>query len=145
MRVLALAFLAVLPWQVQGQEAVSRFVLEAGLVGGNSPSCPGHYVGIKGRVTGPVSLYGMVENYRCADLAGSANRIGATVRLGHCRWLVRPALRAGLEYDGGTVSPTAGASLTFGRRYGARLILHVGEASGDTRLVLFQMGGYVSF
>ena len=63
--------------QVQAQEAPDRFLLEAGIVGGNSVACPGHYVGISGRVAGPVSLYGMVENYRCADLAGSANRIGA--------------------------------------------------------------------
>ncbi|MYA41409.1 MAG: hypothetical protein F4Z31_06620 [Gemmatimonadetes bacterium] len=87
----------------------------------------------------------MVENYRCADLAGSANRIGASVRLGRSGWLVRPALRAGIEYDGGNVSPTAGASLTFGRRYGARFVLHAGDGSGDTNIVLFQMGGYISF
>ena len=46
-------------------------------------------------------------------------------------------------YYGGEVSPTAGASLTFGRRYGARFILHLGEASDDT-LALFQMR-YVPF
>ena len=146
---LSLACLAVLPWQVQAQEAPGRqeepglFVLEAGIVGGNSVACPGHYVGISGRVAGPVSLYGMVENYRCVDFAGSANRIGASVRLGRSSWLVRPALRAGIEYDGGNVLPTAGASLTFGRRYGARFIFHVGDESSG--IVLFQMGGYVSF
>ena len=146
---LSLACLAVLPWQVQAQDApdrpqeLGRFVLEAGIVGGNSVACPGHYVGISGRVAGPVSLYGMVENYRCADLAGSANRIGASVRLGSSSWLVRPALRAGIEYDGGNVLPTAGASLAFGRRYGARFIFHVGDESSG--IVLFQMGGYVSF
>ena len=48
------------------------------------------------------------------------------------------------EYYGGEVSPTAGARLTFGRRYGARFILHLGEASYDT-LTLFQMGGYIPF
>ena len=151
MRTLVVAFLALLPSQVQAQETdearemPSRFVLEAGLVGGNSVACPGHYVGLNGRVAGPVSLYGMVENYRCADLAGSANRIGASVRLGRSDWLVSPALRAGIEYDGGDVSPTAGASLTFGRRYGARFILHAGDGSGNTNIVLFQMGGYISF
>ncbi len=41
------------------------------------------------------------------------------------------------------VSPPTGASLTFGRRYGARFIFHLGEASGGT-LTLFQMGGHVS-
>ncbi|WP_420447299.1 hypothetical protein [Candidatus Palauibacter sp.] len=152
MRELLPACLAVaLPSQVQAQETEqarevpSRFVLEAGFVGGNSIACPGHYVGLSGRVGGPVSLYGMVENYRCADIAGSANRIGASVLLGRSGWVVRPALRAGIEYDGGDVSPTAGASLTFGRRYGARVILHVGDGSDDTNIVLFQMGGYISF
>lgn len=36
-------------------------MLEAGTVGGNSVACPAHYVGINGRLAGPVSLYGMVE------------------------------------------------------------------------------------
>ena len=144
MRTLLLLALALLPAQVEAQERPGRMMLEAGLVGGSGDACPGRYVGIKGRLAGPVFLYGMVETYRCADFAGSANRIGTSVRLGRDRWLVRPALRAGIEYDGGDVSPTAGASLTFGRRYGARFILHLGEASGGT-LTLFQMGGYISF
>ena len=141
---LVLVCLAVLPSQVRAQEKPGRLMLEAGIVGGNSAACPGHYVGINGRVAGPVSLYGMVESYRCVDLAGSANRVGASVLLGRSRWFVRPALRAGIEYDAGDVSPTAGASLTFGRRYGARFIVHVGNVSGGT-LVLFQMGGCISF
>ena len=148
---LSLACLPVLPPQVQaqeapdGQEAPGRFVLEAGIVGENSLGCPGHYVGINGRVAGPVSLYGMVETYRCADRAGSDNRIGASVLLGRSGWLVRPALRAGIVYGRGDyVGPTAGASLTFGRRYGARFILHVEESGGGAH-VRFQMGGYVSF
>ena len=145
MRKLLIVFVAVLPWQAEAQEMPSRLMLEAGIVGGNSVACPGHYVGINGRVGGPVSLYGMVENYRCTDLAGSANRVGTSVLLGRSRWLVRPALRAGIEYDGGDVSPTAGASLTLGRRYGARFMVHVGKGAGGTALVLFQMGGYVSF
>ena len=163
---LALASLAVLPSQVQAQEipdrqeTTGRFMLEAGLVGDNL--CPGQYVGVDGRVAGPVSLYGMVETYRCAGpyvtdlggnsgktgiatlagrLAGSHNQIGASVLLGRSGWLVRPALRAGIQYDGSDyLEPTAGASLTIGRRYGARFILHVDE-SGER----FQMGGYVSF
>ncbi len=73
--------------------------------------------------------------------AGSRNHIGASVLLGRSSWLVRPRLRVGIHYDGSDyVEPTAGASLTFGRRYGARFILHVDES--DER---FQMGGYVSF
>jgi len=135
----------VLPWQVQAQEPPGRVMLEAGTVGGNSAACPGHYVGINGRFGGPVSLYGMVENYRCADLAGSANQVGTSVLLGRSRWLVRPALRAGIEYDGGDISPTAGASLTLGWRYGARFMVQVGNGSGGTTIVLFQVGGYMSF
>ena len=120
-------------------------MLEGGLVGGTGAACPARYIGLNGRVAGPVSLYGMVENYRCVDFVGSANRLGASVRFGYLRWLVRPALRWGIEYDGGHVSQTAGASLTFGRRYGARVIVHLGDFVGGNTLVLFQMGGYVSF
>lgn len=167
---LALASLAVLPWQVQAQEAPDRheapgrFMLEAGIVGRNLR--PGHYVGINGRLAGPVSLYGMVESYRCGNaawvadlggnagrtgividprLAGSRNQIGASVLLGRSSWLVRPALRAGIQYDGANrAEPTAGVSLTFGRRYGARFILQVDEC-GSTVCERFQMGGYVVF
>jgi len=145
MRTLLFLALALLPAQIDAQEKPrGRTMLEAGLVGGSADACPGRYVGIKGRLAGPVSLYGMVETYRCAGFAGSANRIGTSFRLGRDRWFVRPALRVGIEYDGGHVSPTAGASLTFGRRFGARFILHLGETSEGT-LTLFQMGGYVSF
>ena len=72
---LPVACLAVLPWQVQAQEAPGRqeergrFMLEAGIVGDSR--CPGRYVGINGQVVGPVSLYGMVETYRCADNTGN--------------------------------------------------------------------------
>ena len=106
----------------------------------------------------------MVENYRCAERTyvtdlgggitgtiihprrvGSDNRIGASVQLGRSSWLVRPALRAGIQYDSWDyVGPTAGAVLTFGRRYGARFILHI-EECGSTACERFQMGGYVSF
>ena len=167
---LSLACLAVLPWQVQAQEAPDRqeapgrFMLEVGLAG-DTRQCPGHYVGINVRVAGPVSLYGMVENYRCSERTEEADnpghairttviyprrvasdiRFGAEVLLGRASWLVRPALRAGILYGGGDyVGPTAGASLTFGQRYGARFILHV-EECGSTACARFQMGGYVSF
>ena len=167
---LSLACLAVLPWQVQAQEAPGRqeapgpFMLEAGFAG-DTRQCPGYYVGINGRVAGPVSLYGMVENYRCSErteafdpkgdaISGtriypahvaSDIRFGAEVVLGRDSWLVRPALRAGILYGSGDyVGPTAGAVLTFGRRYGARFILHV-EECGSTACERFQMGGYVSF
>ena len=103
---LALACVAVLPSQVQAQvaparqEAPGRFMLEAGIAG-DSRGCPGHYVGIDARLSGPVSLDGMVENYRCGERTevtrlddggtvaaiyprwvGTENRIGASVRLG---------------------------------------------------------------
>lgn len=142
---LLIACLLVLPAQVQAQEEPGRLMLEAGIVGGNSIACPGRYVGINGRVAGPVSLYGMVETYRCVDLAGSANRIGLSVRLGRARWLIRPAVRAGLEYDGGDVSHNVGASLTFGRRYGARFFVGRGVLSSGASIVLLNMGGYISF
>ncbi len=166
---LSLACLAVLPSQVQGQEgpdrhqALDRFLLEAGIAG-ESRGCRGHYVGIDARVVGPVSLYGMVENYRCdewthvIDLSGgitgtvihhrrtgSHSRIGASVLLGRSSWLVRPALRAGIQYDGGDhFEPIGGAMLTFGRHYGARFILHI-EECGSTVCERFQIGGYASF
>ena len=58
---------------------------------------------------------------------------------GHASAFAAPC--PGIQYDGANyLEPTAGASLTFGRRYGARFILHV-EESGPR----FQMGGYVSF
>ena len=90
--------LALLPAQVEAQERPGRMtMLEAGLVDGGSDARPGRYVGIKGRVAGPVSLYGMVETCPCSDFAGSAYRFGTSVRLGRDRWFVRPTLRAGAE------------------------------------------------
>ena len=143
-KLLLVACLVVIAPEAGAQEAPGRVMLEAGIVGGNSVACPGHYVATSGRIGGAVSLYGMVENYRCVDLAGSANRLGASLLLGRVRWFLRPALRAGIEYDGGDVSETVGASLTLGRRYGARFMVHFGNLGDDT-LVLFQMGGYLSF
>lgn len=148
MRKLLLLCLLALPSQIAAQEAEEtprRMLLEAGIVGGKSPACPGHYVGLEGQVAGPVSLYGMVETYRCLDLVGSANRLGASVLLGRESWFVRPSLRTGIEYDGGEVSPTVAASLTFGRRYGARLTVHRGDETSAGALVLFQLGGYITF
>ena len=71
-------------------------------------------------------------------------RLGTSVSLGCASWLVRPALRAGMEHDGHEVSPTVGASLTFGRRYGARFILR-GDAeradqAGRGRLMQHEAG-----
>ena len=143
-RLLLLTFAAVTV-QVHAQALPNRMILEAGLVGGNKIACPGQFVGVSGRVAGPLSLYGMVENFRCDDFVGAANRVGGSVLVGRTRWFVRPALRAGMEYDGGQVTRTMGASLTFGRRYGARLIVHVGDEVGGSTIVLFQMGGYIAF
>jgi len=145
MRRVWIVFLLLLPFGLHAEETTDRMMLEAGIVGGNSAACPGHYVGINGWLAGPLSVYGMVENYRCAEFAGSANRVGVSLLLGRHDWLIRPALRLGMEYDGGDISETAGASLTIGRRYGGRLIVHFGEVPSGTTLVLFQMGGYVSF
>ena len=165
---LPLACLAVLPSQVQAQEvpdrrdAPGRFVLEAGIAGEHR-GCRGQYVGINARVVGPVSLYGMVENHQCAarseaiDLGGgitgtahhpsrigSDYRFGASVLLGRSGWLVRPVLRAGIEYQTNYVGMSGGASLTFGRHYGARVVLHV-EECGSSACERLQMGGFISF
>ncbi len=145
MRKLWLSCLLALPAAAVAQESPGRLMLEAGVTGGNSLACPGHYVGVEGRVAGPVSAYGMVENYRCVDLAGTASRLGASVRLGRSGWLVRPAVRVGLEYDGGDVLHNVGGSLTLGRRYGARFIVNRGVVPGGASIVLLQLGGYVSF
>ena len=145
MRKLLLVCMAALSSLVQAQAPPSRVMLEGGIGGGNSVACPGRYVGINGLVAGPVSQDGMVENYRCVDLAGSANRLGASVLLGRSRWFVRPALRWGVEYDGGSVSQTSGASLTPGRRYGARFIFHVASFFQSAPIVLLQTGGCFSF
>ena len=73
MRKLLVLGLALVPAQVEAQERTGRMMLEAGLVGGSGDACPGRYVGIKGRVAGPVSLYGMVRPAR-AGAAGSFAR-----------------------------------------------------------------------
>ncbi len=129
----------------QASEQPELFMLEAGLVGGNSLACPGRYMALNGRLGGPVSLYGMVEEYRCIDFAGSALRFGASIRLGPASWLVRPGVHGGLEYDGGDLSRTYGASLTTGRRYGGRVVLHRGQATENGTIVLVQLGGYLAF
>ena len=127
------------------EEEPGPLMLEAGIDGGNSIACPGHYVGIEGRVAGPVSAYGNVDNYRCLDLAGTTTRFGASVRFGRPGWLVRPALRAGIAYEGRDTLHTVGASLTLGRRYGGRFVVDRQPLSDGTTLVLLQIGGYISF
>lgn len=157
MRPMILGVLLAAPLPAQAQEAPGRptpaaeetpgrFMLEAGIDGGNSIACPGHYVGVKGRVAGPVSVYANVDNFRCVDVVGTTSRGGLSVRIGRGEWLLRPALRTGLAYDGTDVSHTFGASLTLGRRYGGRVILDRQPlADSDDALVLFQIGGYISF
>ena len=121
-------------------------MLEAGIVGGNSIACPGHYVGVETRVAGPASAYGMVETYRCAETPSTSSRLGVSLRLGDSGWSMRPAVRTGLEYnDDGDLSHTVGASLTFGRRYGARFIVDRWAVSSGASLVLLHLAGYVSF
>ena len=126
-------------------EGTNRFLFEAGLVGGNSPACPGHYVSVHGHLAGPVSLYAMQETYRCVDFAGSASRLGAAVRLGSSEQLIRPELRGGFEYDGGNVSETLGVGLTLGRKYGARISVDRGFGTGGPDIVLVHLGGYITF
>ena len=137
--------LLVLPAAAQAQEEPGPVLLEAGLVGGNSTACPGHYVAIEGRVVGPASAYAMVEPYQCTEVPKTSSRFGASVLLGRSSWLVRPALRGGMDYADGNVSPTVGANLTLGRGYGARLIVEGWKLPEGDTLVLLQIGGYVSF
>ena len=59
MRKVWIVCLLSLPVGLHAEEAVDRLMLEAGIVGGDSGACPGHYVGINGRVAGPLSVYGM--------------------------------------------------------------------------------------
>ncbi len=142
--ILFIFFSLVAPSRLLAQEPPDRFMLEAGLVGGGGEACPAHYIRVTGQVVGPLSLYGMVENYRCQDLTGSAIRIGVSVLTARSNWLVRPELRTGIEYDGGTVSQTFGVGLVLGRRYGARTTVHLGNVFDDP-IVLFHMGGYLRF
>ena len=145
MRHLLLGILLAQPVWAQTQPASGSLMLEAGLSGGKSPACPGQYAGIQRGVTGPVSLYYMLENYRCVDLAGTAHRIGVSVRVGRLDWPVHPAIRAAVEYDGGERSRTFGASLTAGRRYGARFFVDRGVVSGGEDIVVLHLGGFYSF
>ena len=129
--------------QAQGPE---RMLLEAGLVGGNSIACPGHYVGVEGLIRYGVSAYGMVENYQCTEVPETSSRAGLSLALARDEWPVRPALRSGLNYaDDGKLSATVGASLTLGRKYGARVVVDRWTLPDGNALVLLQIGGYVSF
>ena len=61
-------------------------LLEGGVVGGNSISCPGHYAGVEGHLRYGVSAYGMVENYQCTEIPETSSRIGLSLQLGPDRW-----------------------------------------------------------
>ena len=91
---------------------------------------------------GPVSLYGMVEEHRCAEFAGLANQFGALVLAGRSGWLVSPALRPGMECYHGNCSLAAGVRPTLGRRYGAHFILRRGAGFDGDPPVLFQAGRF---
>lgn len=78
--------LALLALPAQAQDGPERMMLDAGIVGGNSVACPGHYVG----VAGPVSVYGMVETYRCVEAPETSSRLGTSVRLGPFRVVGAP-------------------------------------------------------
>lgn len=137
-----LAFTLALPALAAAQD---RTMLGAGIVGGNSVACPGHYVSLDHRVAGPVYGYGLIESFQCAEVPEPSTRFGAAIELARPHWTVRPALRGGLEYDtAGKLTPTVGASLTFGRRYGARFFVDRWSMPGGS-LVLVQIGGFVAF
>ena len=145
MRKLLLACLLATAVPVQAQEP-DRMLLEAGIVGGNSIACPGHYVGVEGLIRYGVSAYGMVENYRCTGVPETSSRVGLSLMLARDEWPMRPALRSGLEYShAGDVSSTVGASVTFGRRYGARFIVDRWTIPSGEAIVLLQIGAYFTF
>lgn len=145
MRKLLLACLLTTAVPAQAQEP-GRMLLEAGIVGGNSIACAGHYVGVEGHIRYGVSAYGMVENYRCTEVPETSSRVGLSLMLARDEWPVRPALRSGLNYaDDGNVSSTVGASLTFGQRYGARFIVDRWTIPSGEALVLLQIGAYFTF
>lgn len=145
MRKLLLGCIVILSAQVQAHEEPETLMLEAGIVGGNSIACPGRYVGIEGQLAGRVSLWGLVETFRCIDVAGTSIRFGTSGLLGRPAWKIRPAVRAGLEYEDGGFKPVFGAGLTLGRRYGARFLVDRVKTDSGAILVLMQMGGYIRF
>lgn len=102
-------------------------------------------MGVQGRVAGPLSVYGNVDNFRCLDVAGTTTRGGASVRIGPASWLVRPAVRGGMAYSGSDVYHTVGAGVTLGRRYGGRVTVDRQPLAGGATLVLIQIGGYIAF
>ena len=142
---LLLACLLTTAVPAQAQEP-DRMLLEAGIVGGNSIACPGHYVGVEGLIRYGVSAYGMVENYRCTEVPETSSRVGLSLMLARDEWPMRPALRSGLEYShAGDVSSTVGAGVTFGRRYGARFIVDRWTIPSGEAIVLLQIGAYFTF
>ena len=147
MRKLLLACLLALGASAQAQEP-TRMLLEAGIVGGNSTACPGHYMGVEGLITFGVSAYGMVENYRCTELDVEPSRSVADARARPVAGTPRVAFPVGSTSNTGTqgdVSPTVGASLTFRYRYGARFIVEHWTVPGGAALVLLQVGTYFAF
>ena len=138
--------LAALPALAEAQETPGRLMLEAGIDGGNDIACPGHYVGIQGRVAGPVSAYGQRGQLPLCGRGGNDDprRRGATARTPGLAAAARPARRDGVRRrrhrPHGRRQPDPGPAL------GARFIVDRQPlAGGGGALVLFQIGGYVSF
>ena len=144
-RKLFLACLLAMPATAQAQEP-GEMLLEAGLVGGNSVTCPGHYVGVEGHIRYGVAGWGMVENYRCDGPPQTSMRAGLSLTLSPAEWRIRPAVRSGLSYDDdGSTSTTLGASLTMGRKYGARFIVDRWTVPNGVGLTIVQVGAFFSF
>ena len=61
-------------------------LLEAGIVGGNSITCPGHYLGVEGEIRFGVAGWGMVENYRCDGPPQTSMRAGLSLRVAPEEW-----------------------------------------------------------
>lgn len=122
-----------------------RFSLEVGLIGGNRYTGSGKFVGVSAQLDGPFALYAEIENYELEDLSFGATRLGVQILIGRPDRLLRPELRAGIEYDAGLVDGTIAGSLAMGKRYGARFTTHFGVLPTGNLLVLFQLGGYLRF
>lgn len=144
MKKLILVCLLAAAAPAQAQEP-GEMLLEAGLVGGNANTCPGTFVGVEGHIRYGVAAWGMVENYQCDGPPQTSSRVGLALRLAPDVWKIRPALRSGVNYDDGSVSSTLGASVTFGRKYGARFVVDRWALPGGAGVVLMQVGAFFSF
>ena len=117
-------------------------MLEAGIDGGNGVACPGHYVGIEGALGGAAVCVRQRGQLPLSwTWPGTTSRVGASVRFGRSGWIVRPAVRSGLAYDGDELSHTVGASLTLAGGTADASSSTASPGREGPALVLIQIGG----